>query len=1259
MATWQIEDLIAYGRTDDIATGTVVETLGPATISVAGSTGAERNTTCNGEDGTAIAYVARDASKAVLFVTTDADVELEPGASPALGAHTYASSTDINGATFPASTAVIAADGSLRAACTGWTLTFADGTSASGNGATVSGAPALTTDATLVWHLASYETKPLFSAIGDATATAATTWGAADGTMSVTASAGDAAYEFQYWLGDVPYSNRYDNPLVIPARSHFQATAFFGRKAGAAIQSVNASDRRDFFNAANWTGGVIPGTNDSAVVYSSGTKQMMQVPAFFAVKNLAVSNAYLLVNCSVGFDNTSTTMSRDVTTPANRNRHSILDLARTEPFGFDVSGDFLLDKGGYIYIGGREQSAYSKVFVGGDMTLKNGYYLQWGGYNLPVPAANHAMYYPLPSLAPYFKGHNTLDVKGATKIMSGSWIVPMSDYRTGVSPWMTFKDVVVDAGGGFDGCYAGFGRHYHIGTRQYYTCPAGASSADNYHGGAHAGLGGNNSGSTASPSYNTSFKIYGFANAPLYPGGPKYTWRDDANNGGGGAIHFEADSLTLNGKIMATCGDVYYAKGGLGGGAAWINVKNLTVGDNAFVSVAGGKSTGGGGGGGRAAICVGLTDEQLESLAFSDDHTAEDVNITPLTDFLGERFSCAGGVSTSKTPGQPGTGVYIVNTAGRKVLTIAGNPENIGDVVPPYGPSTLAQGTVTNVTAPEAVFVAAGDLSRRVCTGYTVSNAATGAVTSGPDRTLQLTVDDDLFLTWQFTNLQHSVTVATEGSGSITTNALSDAVSVWQGDATPFSFTAVPAEGQVFAGWTGNVPVDQRENAAFALETDKGRNFSAVFVTASEGDKVWTGEGDGSSWYDDANWSPAGVPGPRSRVTIPTGFTVTANYGIPVLAGELSIATGSTLNVRTPSTFSTDVKPPTLATEADYYKAMLRIGGSLVLDGTLTVGRKHSMSLSELSVGGDLSLGERAVLNAFAGYRLLYWNTTAGWEEGGGTVSVGGRMTLATGAWVYPWCNGLRGAPVVFDVGSLSVATNAGFNATGKGYTYLTYDSVIYSYCPGIMTDNNYAGATFAALGGNSTSGHTPRTTIYGSAVAPFVPGCCSRNDGGGNAAYGTGYSGGGGAIRIRSRGPVHLHGSLIANGQAGFSSQGGGTGGAIWITTPRFKMWPGAVVRAVGGGNGSGGGCGSGGRICIAEGLTDAQIASFIANGTANGKFTVNDLVADPAAKAELVQGVLSAAGGVKAEGSIQNGGDGSEIWITTPPPRTLIFLR
>jgi hypothetical protein len=266
----------------------------------------------------------------------------------------------------------------------------------------------------------------------------------------------------------------------------------------------------------------------------------------------------------------------------------------------------------------------------------------------------------------------------------------------------------------------------------------------------------------------------------------------------------------------------------------------------------------------------------------------------------------------------------------------------------------------------------------------------------------------------------------------------------------------------------------------------------------------------------------------------------------------------------------------------------LNVAGDIVINGTN--GMLLAYTNATVACGGNLTVTNSGQLRVYSGL-------TNGATDGyGALVNVGGDMTVASNAWVYPYAETNSGGSVLFRMNNLTVASFGGISADGAGFRN--------SWGPGRGTNctpgqaygggGGYGGA--GGMGGNNGV-YWPGGPTYGSTNAPIMPG-----SGGGWYQNIIGMQGGrgGGAIRIAAAGKVTVNGTLSANGDFGDYAAGGGSGGGIFVTCNAFA---GDGVMRVRGGDGQyynpvyWAGGGGGGRIAIWYGVTEGQRSALLAD--------------------------------------------------------------
>lgn len=353
---------------------------------------------------------------------------------------------------------------------------------------------------------------------------------------------------------------------------------------------------------------------------------------------------------------------------------------------------------------------------------------------------------------------------------------------------------------------------------------------------------------------------------------------------------------------------------------------------------------------------------------------------------------------------------------------------------------------------------------------------------------------------------------------------------------------------------------------------------------------VYTGA-TGGAWELAANWTPNGIPTNTHAVYI-TNRTV--KIASEAMVGQLEVIDGALIvaGAKTTALAQTPFDPVRTSPVG------LAITGDFWLAGDCSIGGVNQLCESYLTVGGDLTLSGSKALAVYAGPTN---GTTITFQTGGAQVTVAGTTTVNTGSWIYPDCDPYTGAPVIFNLQGLVIETNAGFDASQRGWGYrnlgptvppagILYQKVNADYygtrSPGAGSSYDIGGG-YGANGGDARNG---RGQAYGHKHAPFMPGAP-------NGIHNNELSNtrrGGGAIRIAAT-DVVFNGALHAD--AGIQSTfGGSSGGGIWVTCDHIDSGAKARISAVGGdirGYASGGG---GGRISISVGLSIETIALLYA---------------------------------------------------------------
>ena len=613
--------------------------------------------------------------------------------------------------------------------------------------------------------------------------------------------------------------------------------------------------------------------------------------------------------------------------------------------------------------------------------------------------------------------------------------------------------------------------------------------------------------------------------------------------------------------------------------------------------------------------------------------------------------------------GFDGTAWYLVNTAGKKTLTVAGDPSNIGAPTPGYGPQIYDDGDEIAIAAPDDAFITADNRTKRICTGYTVTDTATGAVIADSDKTSDtLTVAGDWTLTWKLTTVRHLVDVACATTGgTLTTNAVGAAGEAWQSGGSTFTVTAVPESGFRFAGWTGEIAEADQYDATASETLAAGWRIRAVFVSDTAETATWTGEGDGSDWCDAANWSSGKIPGPRTAVVVGAGATVSTSAGLVFHVASLTVEAGASVSFLPEGsywTYAASHDPHKTQEDIvlyDWHDCGVVASGSITVAGALVAGRHSSAADAKVVAGGDLAIAEGASVTIYGGFNdaLVNSRDPSVWRNYGAIASAGGAMTV-DGTLALRG-DAVSGSPTQVTADTLRIGASGSVNANSGGFGWRTFGGIETCYAPGGFKGNNYTGGAYGGWGGGyNTPADYGNKRTYGDPLRPFMAGS--------NGGHGDGYSNngrrGGGALRVEVKGNIRNDGTISANGAS--LGSGAGAGGSLWISCARYRTGADSVTSADGGSTGSGnGGSGGGGRVLVCERLSAAQIEALYATGEVpRGSITAFEVTAENAS--QFVRGTISAAGGINTQTNPYfSGTDGTVRWIRGPELGTILFLQ
>ena len=686
---------------------------------------------------------------------------------------------------------------------------------------------------------------------------------------------------------------------------------------------------------------------------------------------------------------------------------------------------------------------------------------------------------------------------------------------------------------------------------------------------------------------------YGFAAAPFLPGSPEGAFSTAENHAGGGSVCvFASGAVTVDGTICADA-DGWSLSGyaGASGGSVWLAGKVFSISRSAELTARGGNNgySDGTAGGGRIALTAGASQMELDALAAGQ--TPGGLTTAELTDV---NANVSGGSHYGFVASNAGTLSFAY--AGSRVVPthVTAEGEETGVVSPVYGFHVFDRVAVpefSNPSGAEAAYDAGYRNRRRSTLSKIVFTDATGEIES------LATAVGQASAMWTG-EIESSLRVRVVGGGAVTVNGTAyDAdAEIWLPEDAPVTLTAADGTGS-FVKFVGDIPGGVTKEGTVSVPVRPGMIVQAVFSDAVADEKTFVGA-DGAFWDEDANWEPAGVPTALDAVTVTNAVKC---YNV-LAAGSLVVDGGAVLvggkeEVAFPTGADYELALRNESTVPDEYVCAqgFFVTGDVTASGAGRIelgARGQTLDLPDVEIGGGLTLTDEARMTVHArpypadaerdadGRPVLtnFYRTAQ-------AVRVGGALTLQDTAVLVPDADNWTGNPVRFDVGgNVTVGEGAKIDARMRGFGWVN-------------------GETLSTSAGTS---YTVGGTYAGLGYAPYAPGApCGF--------YGT-PTRGGGVIWIKTPGRIVLDGTLDASGACrlefgGSGTEGGSSGGGIWLVC--FKLAAGENAKALAyGGYGNfyqGTAGGGGGSICLTHRIKDDKLA-LLAEGKPVKSCTTTD---------------------------------------------------
>lgn len=256
----------------------------------------------------------------------------------------------------------------------------------------------------------------------------------------------------------------------------------------------------------------------------------------------------------------------------------------------------------------------------------------------------------------------------------------------------------------------------------------------------------------------------------------------------------------------------------------------------------------------------------------------------------------------------------------------------------------------------------------------------------------------------------------------------------------------------------------------------------------------------------------------------------------------------------------------TSAARLELTNAVIDVRGGIALYGGGLYLWGNSTSLVSIASSNNLLMTNGAALAIYSG------TTNAANTNLGGRVHVAGTFTIATNCTLYPYSHPTNGGSVFITASNMSVTGK--IDADGKGFAGRQAATGLGDGAGGISRGG---GGGYGGKGGRTNGGNA-----YGDSNAPVQ---CGSSGGAQDTGVNTANKGGagGGLIWVEALDTILVDGTMTASGgvHAGWSGNGGGSGGGIYLKARTITGGGKLLANGSGSGSSDAGG-GSGGRIAL-----------------------------------------------------------------------------